>query len=150
MKSYRRILVPLFNHGQGESLLCALQDIVADTHPQVMVVRLIDTDRVIEPDGPAATLPAERAARQASDAMRQLDLLLARMGFGWVESRVIWRDPAAQLRTLVHEWQPDLVITHRDAHIAGIPVEVDVLTTAGRGLLRRLADLFAAPQPRHA
>jgi nucleotide-binding universal stress UspA family protein len=150
MKTYRRILVPIYRHGQAESLLGTLQDIVADGHPQVMVVRIVAPDSFAEPDGPAAMLPEERAARQAGEARRRLDLLLARLGLGWVESQVVWRSPAARLREIVAEWHPDLVIACRGERIADLPAGVDVLATAGHGLLRRLADLFTAPQPRHA
>ena len=151
MKSYRRILVPIFSNGQSDSLLHALQDAVDTRQAQVRVVRLIEPSSFADTDGPAAAfLPEETAARRAPAVTRQLELQLSRMNLGWVEAQVIWRQPREKLNEIIHAWQPDLVIASRRHPPVDVPADVDVLTTSGRGFLHRLTDIFFPPIPTHA
>lgn len=150
MKSYRRILVPIFNDLHSNGLLHALLDTVSDQHAQVIVLRLVECNSSFPPDGPAASLPGEIAARRATTAKQNLDLQLARMGLGWVESKVIWRDNRESLLKLIGAWQPDLIIAHRGSLPGVIPDGVDILNTSGCSFFQRLSSLFSPHVPRHA
>lgn len=142
MKSYRRILVPIFSNGQSEELLHALKELIVGRQTQVVIVRLVETRSGVESDGPAGELPGESAARRAMDAMRRLELQLARHNLGWVETRAMWRDPQAEMAKLIAEWHPDLIVTRRDNSLRDLPRGVAVLHTAGRSFLRQLAGAF--------
>lgn len=150
MKSYRRILVPILHKAHGESLLHTLKEITSNHQPQVLVVRLLDTNLVFAPDGPAANLPDEIASRRIPEAMKQLELQLARENLAWVEARVIKGNPFALIRELIGSWRPDLLLTNPALLPTGIPSEVDVLSISGRSILRRLLDGVTLPLPRHA
>lgn len=150
MKSYRRILVPIAHNGHSDSLLHTLKETVSNHHPQVLVVRLLDTQVIFEPDGPAATWAEEAVAHRIPEVMRQLELQLARMNLAWVEARAIKGSPPARLRELVDTWQPDLLITNPALLPAGLPAELDILSTSGRSVWRRLLDNLSSPLPGHA
>lgn len=150
MKSYHRILVPILNNGQSGALLQKVSDIARYSRPQVLVVRILDTRSGFEPDGPAAIFPEEAAARRAPAALKRLELQLARSNLGWAEAKVVWGVPKVKLAGLVRAWQPDLVVTGKTQLPKEISASVDVLTTAGKSLFRRLMDALIPPTIRHA
>ncbi len=150
MKSYRRILVPIFNNGQSEELLQAAGDIAVGQRSQVLIARIIDTSSWLESDGPAGRLPGEIASRRAFDAMRRLDLQLARHRLAWAEARAVWGNPATELAQLIERWRPDLVLTCRGQLPHDVPEGVDLLHTAGRSFLRQLAETFLQPSHGHS
>lgn len=150
MRAYQRILVCIREAGEAEALLGTLGEVAAGRRPDVLVVWLVNPRQGQTQDGPAATLPGEQAARRAAQAMKRLELQLARSGLGWVAAKVFWRDPAGQLGEVVRSWRPDLVIAARARLPADLPAHIDVLQTAGRGALRRLADALRPRLPRHA
>lgn len=145
MTSYRRILVPIFRNGQSEELLHAVKDLSVGQRPQVLVVRLIDARSGFDSDGPAGRLPGDIGSRKAMDALRRLDLQLARHNLAWVETRALWRDPEPELAKLIDGWRPDLIVTRRDQLPGEVPSGVAVLHTAGRSFLRQLAEAFLQP-----
>ena len=147
MKTYRRILVPIFNNRESEDLLHAVKNVAVGHRPQVLIVRLLDPKSGFESDGPAGQLPGEIAARRVPEAMRRLDLQLARHNLAWVETRSIWRNPEAELAELIRSWHPDLVVVRRGHAAQGIPEDIDLLHAASRGFLRQFADAFMMPVP---
>lgn len=150
MKTYRRILVPITSAGEGDILLRRAAEIAEGQRAQMLVVRVLNTGSGVEPDGPAAAMPGEAAARRAPEAGKRLDLLLARNNLGWAEARVVWGEKKAVLAELIRTWQPDLVIASAGQLPHGILADADILTVARRGLLRRLAEMLNQPAPRHA
>ncbi len=150
MKSYRRILVPISSAGQGDILLQRAAEIAQGQRMQMLVVRVLDTRSGFEPDGPAAVMPGEAAARRAPDARKRLDLQLARSNLGWAEARVVWGEPESVLADIIRIWEPDLVVACAGQLPQGIMVDTDILTVARRGLFRRLTEIFHHPAPRHA
>ena len=150
MKTYRRILVPLSADGQSDILLYRAAELAQAQDAKMLVVRVLDTRSGFEPDGPAAVLPGEAAARRAPDARKRLDLQLARNNLAWAEAQVVWGEPKAVLAEVIRSWQPDLVVT-----FAGhLPEEAtdgaDALTVSRPSVFRRLAEAFNYPSPRHA
>jgi nucleotide-binding universal stress UspA family protein len=150
MKTYQRILVPIPAGGNSDHLLQRAAELAQARHTQMLVVRMLGTGSVFEPDGPAAVLPQDMAARRAPEARKRLDLQLARNNLAWAEAKVVWGDPKLLLADIIRSWKPDLVVT-----IAGqLPHEVaeglDILTVSSRSLLRRLSEAFHHPVPRHA
>ncbi len=150
MKTYQRILVPITSAGQGEMLLQRAAEIAQGQRAQMLVVRVLDTGSGFEPDGPAAALPGEAAARMAPEARKRLDLQLARKSLGWAEARVVWGEPKNVLGEIVRDWTPDLVVACAGQLPHGVADGADVLTVARRSLLGRLAEMFLHPAPRHA
>lgn len=138
MKTYRRILVPIVSAGEGDILLRRAAEIAQGQRVQMLVVRVLDTRSGFEPDGPAAVMPGEAAARRAPDAKKRLDLLLARNNLGWAEARVVWGDPKNVLSEVIRTWQPDLVVASAGRLPVGVLADADVLTVARRGLLSAL------------
>ena len=57
MKTYRRILVPIFSAGQTALLLHRVSDLVQGGSAKLLVVRILDTHSGFESDGPAGMLP---------------------------------------------------------------------------------------------
>lgn len=147
MKAYRRILVPIFNNRESEDLLHTVKNVASGQRPQVLIVRLLDASSGFESDGPAGQLPGEIAARRVPETMRRLDLQLARHNLAWVETRIIWRNPEAELAELIRSWRPDLVVARRGHAPQDVPEGIDLLHTAGRGFLRQFADAFLIPAP---
>lgn len=150
MKAYRRILVPITSAGQDEVLLERAAEIAQGQRAQMLVVRILDTRSGIEPDGPAASLPGEAAARRAPDARKRLDLQLARKNLGWAEAKVVWGEPKSELAEIIRAWEPDLVIAGAGQLPYGVADGADILTVARRGLVGRLAEVLLHPNPRHA
>lgn len=150
MKTYRRILVPISAGDQGDFLLQRAAELAQGQRTQMLVVRVLDTRSGFEPDGPVATLPGEAAARRAPEAMKHLDLQLARNNLAWAEAKVVWGEPKAVLADVVRSWDPDLVVACAGRLPQGIAEGADILTVGRRSLFRRLAEVLHHPAPRHA
>lgn len=150
MKTYRRILVPIPADGQGDVLLQRAAELVQARHAQMLVVRVLDTRSGFEPDGPAAALPGEAAARRSPDVKKRLDLQLARNNLGWAEAKVVWGEPQAVLADVIRNWAPDLVVACAGLLPTGIAEDADVLTVGCRSLFGRLVGALNHHAPRHA
>jgi len=150
MKTYRRILVPLSADGQSDLLLQRAAELAQAQDAKMLVVRLLDTRSGFEPDGPAAVLPSEAAARRAPDVKKRLDLQLARNNLAWVEAQVVWGEPNAVLTDVIRNWQPDLLVTFASRLPQEVTDGVDALTVSRPSVFRRLAEVFHYPTPRHA
>ena len=150
MKTYRRILVPIFSASQTALLLHRVSDLVQGGSAQLLVVRILDTHSGYESDGPAGMLPEEAAGRRARDAGKRLDLQLARHNLAWAEARVLWRDPKAAMAEVVDTWNPDLVVTIAGGFPEGFADGADILRVDRRNLLGRLADAMLHFPFRHA
>jgi nucleotide-binding universal stress UspA family protein len=150
MKTYRRILVPVPSGGQGDILLQRAAELAQARHTQMLVVRVLDTRSGFEPDGPAAVLPGEAAARRAPDVKKRLDLLLARNNLGWAEAKVIWGEPKTVLADVIRDWAPDLVVACAGLLPQEIAEDADILTVGCRSLFGRLAGALLYHTPRHA
>ena len=150
MKTYRRILVPIFSAGQAALLLQRVSDLVQGGSAQLLVVRILDTRSGFESDGPAGMLPEEAAVRRARDARKRLDQQLARHDLAWAEARVLWRDPKAAMAEVVDAWSPDLVVTIAGGFPEGLADGADILKVDRRNLLGRLADALLEFPFRHA
>lgn len=150
MKPYRRILVPIFSGAQNDILLERAAELAKASHTQMLALHIIDTRSGFEPDGPAAALPEESAARRAPAAKKNLDLQLARNNLSWVEAKVAWGEPKAVLADVVRDWKPDLVVTFSAKLPNGIAYDCDILNIAGSKLLRRMAEALRFPIPKHA
>lgn len=151
MKSYRRILAVVHAQSETHGVLTALRDIASESPlVQALVLRVIPSDRGFDPDGPAATLPGDVAARHSVAAGARLDAELVRLNLAWVQSAVIWRDPDVAVGKTIVEWRPDLVIASRGRAPARLPEGIDLLETSGRSLLKRLGGMFGHPLPGHA
>lgn len=150
MKTYRRILVPISSDGQGDVLLHRAAGLALAQGARMLVVRVLDTRSGFEPDGPAAVLPGEAAARRAPDVKKRLDLQLARSNLGWAEAKVVWGEPKAVLADAIRGWKPDLVVACAGNLPQGIADEADILTVGCRSVFKRLAEALHHPAPRHA
>lgn len=150
MKTYRRILVCITAADQEADLLQRTAELSRDHPAHILALRVIDTRSGFEADGPAATLPGDAAARRAPAAKRRLDLLLARCGLAWAESRVLCGEPADVLAQVGREWAPDLILTAGRLLPEEVGAGTDVLRVGCRNWLARLAGMLASPQPRHA
>lgn len=150
MKTYRRILVPIPADGQGDILLQRAGELARAQHAQMLVVRVLDTRSGFEPDGPAASLPGEAAARRSPDVKKRLDLLLARNNLGWAEAKVVWGEPRAVLADVIRNWAPDLVVACAGLLPMGIAEDADILTVGRRSLFGRLVGALHLHTPRHA
>lgn len=150
MKTYRRILVPVIDGSQSDILLNRAAELAQAQRTEMLVVRVLDTRSGFEPDGPAAALPGESAARRAQEVKKRLDLQLARNNLAWVEAKVVWGDPEIVLKEIVGTWEPDLVVASSGSMLRGVAGETDILTVVGRGLFRRLSEALIPPAPRHA
>ena len=142
MKTYRRILVPIFSASQTALLLHRVSDLVQGGSAQLLVARILDTHSGYESDGPAGMLPEESAVRRARDAGKRLDLQLARHNLAWAEARVLWRNPKAAIADVVDTWAPDLVVTIAGGFPEGFADGADILRVGRRNLLGRLADVI--------
>jgi len=149
MKTYRRILVPIANDGQGDILLLRAAELAQAQSTQMLVVRVLDTRSGFEPDGPAAALPDEAAARRAPAAMKRLDLQLTRNNLAWAEAKVVWGEPKVVLADLIRHWQPDLVVACTGTMPQGIAEDADILNVGCHRLFKRLTEAFHHPAPRH-
>ena len=149
MKTYRRILVPIFTGGQSDILLHRVTELTQVSHTQMLVVRLLDTRSGIPSDGPAGALPGELAARRAPESMKRLELQLARNNLSWAEAKVVWGEPNVLLANIISDWAPDLVVT-----CGQLPHDVvqgtDTLSVGCRSLFRRLTQTLQQGVPRHA
>lgn len=150
MKNYQRILVAITSAAQGDILLERAAEVAQGQRAQIMVVRILDTGSGIEPDGPAASLPGEAAARRAPEERRRLELQLARKNLGWVEAKVVWGDPSSLLTGLMHAWGPDLVVACAGHLPPGIAQDADTLMVDCGGLFKRLSGMLLHPELRHA
>jgi nucleotide-binding universal stress UspA family protein len=110
MKTRQRILVP-FTHGyNGSTLLRRASELAASGNVQLLVVSVLDTRSGFESDGPAGSLPGERAARLAPAEQKRLEHDLIRHGLDWAQATVIWGEPRAALSALILSWNPDMVM----------------------------------------
>ena len=150
MKTYRRILVSIPSGGQSDIVLHRAAELSQIQRAQMLVVRVIDTRSGFEPDGPAASLPGEAAARRAPEVKKRMDLQLARNNLGWAEAKVVWGEPEAMLADVIRSWEPDLVVACAGNLPQGIADGADILTVGCRSLFFRLAEVFHHPAPGHA
>lgn len=151
MKTYRRILVPVPAGGQSDLLLQRAAELAKAQHAQMLVVRVIDTRSGFEPDGPAAVLPGEAAARRAPQLKKRLELQLSRNNLGWADMKVVWGEPKAMLARAIRDWSPDLVVAFAGEVSQGMAQDADILNVrAGGSLFRRMAETFQQFVPRHA
>lgn len=151
MKSYRRILVPVAAGGQNDLVLQRAAELAQAQKTQMLVVHVIDTRSGFEPDGPAAALPNESAARRAPEAQKRLDLQLARNNLAWVESKVVWGEPKSVLADVIRGWKPDLVVACAGHLPQGVNENnADILTVGCNSFFRRMAEAFRFPVPKHA
>jgi nucleotide-binding universal stress UspA family protein len=110
MKTRQRILVP-FTHGHsGSALLRRASELAASGEAELLVVSVLDTRSGFESDGPAGSLPGERAARLAPAEQKRLEYDLTRHGLERAQATVIWGEPRAALSALIRSWRPDLVV----------------------------------------
>lgn len=150
MKTYRRILVPVSGGGQSDLQLQRAAELAQAQQAKILVVRVLDIRSGFEPDGPAAALPSEAAARRAPGVKKRLDLQLARNNLAWAESRVVWGEPKQVLTGIMRDWKPDLVVSYAGQLVHEVVEGADVLTVARRSWLTNLVGIFRHPAPRHA
>lgn len=154
MKIRQRILVP-FTHGHsGAALLRRAGEIAASGEFELLVVSVLDTRSVFEPDGPAGSLPGERAARLAPAEQKRLEYDLMRHGLDQAQATVIWGEPRAALSALIHSWNPDMVVcdgrTRRMLPARTSQGGPELLRIDRTGAFARLAGLFFPQAPRQA
>jgi hypothetical protein len=154
MKTRQRVLIP-FTHGHsGSALLRRAGEIAASGHVELLVVSVLDTRTSFDSDGPAGTLPGERAARLAPPEQKRLEHDLMRHGLGQAQATVIWGEPRTALSALIRSWRPDLVVCDgrtRRLMPARPAQEGPQLMTIGRdGAFARLAGLFFPHAQEHA
>lgn len=154
MKTRQRILVPLTHGHSGSALLRRAGEIAADGEAELLVVSVLDTRSGFEPDGPAGSLPGERAARFAPAERKRLERDLVRHGLGQARATVIWGEPRAALSTLIRSWRPDTIVCDgrtRRLLPARTHREGPQMMRVGRpGAFARLAGVFFPPAQRHA
>jgi nucleotide-binding universal stress UspA family protein len=144
MKTRHRILVP-FTHGHsGSALLRRASELAAAGQSAVLVVSVLDTRSGFEPDGPAASLPGERAARLAPAEQKRLEHDLIRHGLERAQATVIWGEPRAALSALMDSWRPDLVVcdgrTRRMLPARTGQTSLELVKIGRDGAFARLAD----------
>jgi nucleotide-binding universal stress UspA family protein len=154
MKTCQRILIP-FTHGHsGSALLRRAGEIAASGDAKLLVASVLDTRVVFEPDGPAALLPGERAARLAPAEQKRLEHDLKRHGLGRAEATVIWGEPRSVLSDLIVRWCPDLIVCDgrtRRMLPSRMPETGPVLVMLDRNTaFARLAGLFFPHAQGHA
>lgn len=152
MKAYQRILVPVPADGRADILLHRAAELAASTpgRARMLVLRVLDTRHGFESEGPAGSLPGDRAARRVPEARKRLDLALSRANLSWVEAKVTWGEPRVVLADVVRDWCPDLVLSCAGELPAGLAKDADVLSVGCRGMFARLADAFHPPAAGHA
>jgi len=155
MKAYQRILVPIPADGRGEILLRRAAEMLPTSRGNMMVVQVLDTRSGFESDGPAGSLPGERAARQVPGAKKRLDLLLARNNLAWAESRVLCGEPHPAMTEFIRSWKPDLVVTCARVSPEELAYDLaadlpDVLTVKCHSLFGRLGGAFGQAAHGHA
>jgi hypothetical protein len=153
MKTPQRILVP-FTHGHsGAALLRHAGEVAASRQAELLVVSVVDTRSGFEPDGPAASLPGERAARLAPAEQKRLESELVRHGLGRATATVIWGEPRAALSALIARWQPDTIVcdgrTRRMLPARMAPAG-PTLMTIGSNPVARLTGFFFPHAQGHA
>lgn len=149
MKNYRRILVPILAGSQSDVLLHRVAELAQVSRTQMLVVHVLDSHSAIPSDGPAGALPGELTARRAPEAMKRLELQLARNNLAWAEAKVVWGDPQVLLADIIRTWAPDLVVTCNQLP-QGLVQGPDTLTVGCRSLFRRLAQTLHQGVPGHA
>jgi hypothetical protein len=154
MKTRQRVLIP-FTHGHsGSALLQRAGEIAASCDVELLVVSVLDTRSSFDADGPAGTLPGERAARLAPPEQKRLEHDLMRHGLNQAQATVIWGEPRTALSDLIRSWRPDLVVCDgRTRHLmpARSDQEGPELMTIGRnGPVARLAEFVFPHAQGHA
>lgn len=150
MNTYQRILVPIPASGQGDILLHRAAELAQSRRVQILVVQVIDTRSGFEPDGPAAVLPGEAAARRAPAVRKRLDLQLARNSLSWAEAKVVWGEPEAVLADVIRAWKPDVIVACAGQLSQSVVQETDILTIGCRSLFSRLTKAWRQPTLQHA
>jgi K+-sensing histidine kinase KdpD len=151
VKARQRILLSFTPGRRGETSLRRAGEIAASEHADLLVVQVLDTRSGFEPDGPAAILPGEHAARRVPAEKKRLDQQLTQNGLGWAKTAVVCGEPRAVLSEMVRSWRPDLVIS--DARMPRIlprragQNEPEMMTVGGGGLFARMAE-FLFPHAR--
>lgn len=145
MNHYQRILVPIPAGSQGDVLLHRAAELARAQRAQVLVVQVIDTRSGFTPDGPAAVLPGEAAARRVPEVRKRLELQLARNNLSWAEVRVVWGEPKIALNDVIRGWKPDVVIACAGHLSQGLAHDADVLTVGCSSFFRRLGRAWGQP-----
>lgn len=149
MRTYRRILLPIFSQGQSDILLHKVTELAQRQHTRLLVVRVLDT-RGMQPDGPAATLPGEILSRRAPDILKRLDLQLARNNLAWAETKVVWGAPHDALSAVIRSWKPDLLVTSERHLPEDIAHGADILKVARGNIFDRLTGTLRQFSFQHA
>lgn len=151
MKTRQRILIP-FTHGHsGAALLRRAGEIAAAESADLLVVSVLDTRSGFDLDGPAGSLPGERAARLAPAEQQRLERDLSRHGLDQAQATVIWGEPRAALAALIERWRPDTIVCDGRTRRM-LPARMEdggpaLLRLGGQGAFARLAGaLLPAPQ----
>lgn len=150
MNTYRRILVPIAAGRQGDILLHRAAELARAQRAQILVVQVIDTRSGFSPDGPAAVLPGEAAARRVPEVRKRLELQLARNNLGWAEVKVVWGEPKVALTDVIRDWKPDVVVACAGHLSNGVVQDADVLTVGCTSFFRRLSKAWSLPVLQHA
>ncbi|MBZ0105289.1 MAG: universal stress protein [Sulfuricella denitrificans] len=150
MTTYQRILVSISAGGQSDVLLHRAAELAQSQRIQMLVVQVIDTRSGFESEGPAGILPGESAARRIPDAIKRLDLLLARNNLSWAEAKVVRGEPKVALAEVIRAWKPDVVVTCDSHLLHGIEQDADILTVSRQSLFRRLTRYWRQPTLQHA
>ena len=155
MKTRQRVLIP-FTHGHsGSALLRRASEIAVSGNVELLVVSVLDTRSSFDSDGPAGTLPGERAARLAPPEQKRLEHDLMRHGLGQqAQATVIWGEPRTALSALIRNWRPDLVVcdgrTRRLMPARPDQAGPQLMTIGREGAFARLAGFFLPQTQGHA
>ena len=154
MKTRQRILIP-FTHGHsGSALLRRAGEIAASQDIELLVVSVLDTRSSFDSDGPAGSLPGERAARLAPPEQKRLEHDLKRHGLNQANATVVWGEPRTALSGLIRRWCPDKIVCDgRTRHMlpARMPEDGPELVMLDRnGAMARLAGFFFPHAQEHA
>lgn len=107
----RRVLVLVDLAARGERAIRHARRISLESGAGLLAVHVIDGRVHFELDRPCdAPLAMALFGRGVPRASRRLDLMLARNGAAWAESRVLVGDDARALQALIGRWKPDLVV----------------------------------------
>jgi hypothetical protein len=154
MKTRQRILIP-FTHGHsGLALLRRAGEIAASQEVELLVVSVLDTRSSFDSDGPAGSLPGERAARLAPPEQKRLEHDLKRHGLNQAHATVIWGEPRCALAVLIRSWCPDLVLcdgrTRRMLPARAYQEGPEMMRIDRDGAFARLAGFFSPQAQGHA
>ena len=154
MNTHQRILVPLTHGHSGSALLRRAGEIARSREVDLLVVSVLDIRSGFEADGPAGTLPGDRAARLAPAEQKRLELDLLRHGLERARATVIWGEPRTAVGALIQSWRPDLVVcdgrTRRMLPARTCQDGPEMLRIGRDGAWARLTGLLFSPTQEHA